>query len=165
MRSWGSGALDPEPIRGPIEWDEIEDFMTVRTPAIEGYRITELADLIETTPRALRYYENIGLLQPMRTASGGRRYARHHHETAQVIVLLRRFDVGIEEIRAFLHGSGDEHERARCLRRLLERAGRDLASRLEDIRSILDGDADVATNLRAWPISRPTVLSASKSVA
>lgn len=139
--------------------------MTVCPPGAEGYRITELADLIETTPRALRYYEDIGLFKPVRTASGRRRYTRHHYETAQVIVLLRRFDVAIEDIRAFLVQGGDEHERARRLRRLLERAGRDLASRLEDIRSILDGDADVAANLRAWPISQPSVLAEPKTAA
>ena len=37
------------------------------------YTITELSREFEVTPRAIRFYEDQGLLAPERTGSGGRR--------------------------------------------------------------------------------------------
>lgn len=137
--------------------------MNSLNPVSEGLAITRLANMIDATPRALRHYEDLGLLKPVRTRSGRRLYPHHQCETARVIVLLRRFDIPVEDIRPLLQNA-DEVDRARRLRDLLERAGRDLAARLEDIRSVLDGDVDLSLTLRAWPVSR-TALSTVKPAA
>ncbi|GAA3455749.1 MerR family transcriptional regulator [Dactylosporangium matsuzakiense] len=51
-------------------------------------RIGELARLTGTTPRALRYYEEQGLLHPQRRPSGYREYAPDSQYTVRHIQLL-----------------------------------------------------------------------------
>src|SRR5262245_39450885 len=51
-------------------------------------RISELARQSGTTPRALRYYEEQGLLKPARRASGYRDYDRRAVHTVRHIQLL-----------------------------------------------------------------------------
>jgi DNA-binding transcriptional MerR regulator len=51
-------------------------------------RISELARQAGTTPRALRYYEEQGLLKPHRLASGYRDYEEQTGRTVQHIQLL-----------------------------------------------------------------------------
>ncbi|MEU4333510.1 MerR family transcriptional regulator [Micromonospora lupini] len=51
-------------------------------------RISELARRAGTTPRALRYYEEQGLLRPARLASGYRRYEPQAVGTVRHIQLL-----------------------------------------------------------------------------
>jgi DNA-binding transcriptional MerR regulator len=51
-------------------------------------RISELAHRANTTPRALRYYEEQGLLKPVRLASGYRHYDAQAMNTVRHIQLL-----------------------------------------------------------------------------
>ena len=57
------------------------------------YSITALCRLLGTTPRTLRYYEQLGLLAPTR-ANLRRRYDRRDFQRARVILEARR--VGLE---------------------------------------------------------------------
>src|SRR6188768_3707663 len=70
------------------------------TLAVVG--IARLAQMTGTSLRALRYYEEIGLLRPFRTANRGRLFTGHQCEMAAMIVLLRRLDVSVIEIRTVI---------------------------------------------------------------
>lgn len=65
-------------------------------------RIGELAQRTGLSERMLRYYEQAGLLQPARTASGYRDYSEAEILTAQHIRLLSTSGLKIETIRALL---------------------------------------------------------------
>lgn len=65
-------------------------------------RITNLARQARTTVRALRYYEEIGLLTPLRGGGNTRFYPPLVARTACLIADLRRSGVAVPEIAALL---------------------------------------------------------------
>lgn len=88
-----------------------------------GIGITELAQSLGTTSRALRYYEEIGLVTPQRTARGGRTYGPGLRRDLELIVMLRRAGRSIREIQAVLSGdeANDETTRVKVATVLRER--------------------------------------------
>ena len=65
-------------------------------------RISELARRTGTTPRALRYYEEQGLLKPDRSASGYRHYDRQAIRAVRHIQLLLSAGLGTTAIAEIL---------------------------------------------------------------
>jgi DNA-binding transcriptional MerR regulator len=96
--------------------------------------IARLAAMTGATLRALRHYEEVGLLRPVRTRSGGRLFTPRQCETAVLIVLLRRCDVPIAEIRDVIDAAGDPAVR---LRAALEAQAGMLDQRLRAIQEVL----------------------------
>ena len=64
------------------------------------YTIKELADLAGTTTRTLRYYDQLGLLEPARIGENGYRYYdRGNLLNLQQILFFRELDLPLKEIR------------------------------------------------------------------
>ncbi|AOY92042.1 MerR family transcriptional regulator [Cupriavidus sp. USMAA2-4] len=68
------------------------------------YTITELSREFEVTPRAIRFYEDQGLLAPERTGSGGRTRVYSARERTRLKLTLRgkRLGLTLNEIREIL---------------------------------------------------------------
>ena len=67
------------------------------------YSVQELAKLSGVTPRALRWYDRIGLLKPARTAeSGYRYYGPDEVDRLQEILFCRELGMELKEIGAYL---------------------------------------------------------------
>ena len=66
------------------------------------YKIHEIARLFHLHPDTLRYYEEKGLLHPLRGESGYRMYTIQDVCTLNVIRSLRELDLPTEEIRSYL---------------------------------------------------------------
>lgn len=104
----------------------------------ERLRIGQLAERTGLSVRTLRYYDEIGLLEPARrTRSGYRLYGREQVERLGRIVSLRQLGFSLDEIRECLRRPAFSLERTLRLHiaRLeeeVERAGR-LKKRLEGI--------------------------------
>ncbi len=64
--------------------------------------ISRLSAMTGVTPRALRHYEDMGLIRPHRAARGMRLFTPDQCEQACLIVRLRRCDVSLDDIRAVL---------------------------------------------------------------
>ncbi len=64
--------------------------------------VSEAAHVLGIAESRLRYYEKKGLVTPRRTESGYRMYSRADLERLRNILLLRRFDFSIREIRQAL---------------------------------------------------------------
>ena len=88
---------------------------TPKTQAEEAsYTVGSLAKLAGVTVRALRHYEDEGLLHPERTASGYRCYGAADVERLQQILLLRSCGLSLGDIRVALdNGDFDFHAGAR----------------------------------------------------
>lgn len=73
------------------------------------YGITELADELGISPRAIRFYEDKGLLKPRRI-NGGRAYARR--DKVRLMLIQRGKDMGLSlaEIKHVLDLYGDKGE-------------------------------------------------------
>ena len=84
---------------------------TPKTQAEEAsYTVGSLAKLAGVTVRALRHYEDEGLLHPERTASGYRCYGAADVERLQQILLLRSCGLSLGDIRGALdNGDFDFH--------------------------------------------------------
>ncbi len=73
-------------------------------------RITELAASLGATPRALRYYEEIGLIRPQRTTAGVRTYGPECRRRLELIVALRRAGASLEQITGVLSSKPDNDQ-------------------------------------------------------
>ena len=72
------------------------------------YQIGQLCSHFSISPRALRFYEEKGLITPRRGAHKTRHYSRADFNRVQVISWGRRADLSLEEIRELL----DNYDRA-----------------------------------------------------
>jgi DNA-binding transcriptional MerR regulator len=67
------------------------------------YTVQKLARLAGVTPRTLRYYDKLGLLNPARISGNGYRiYGRSEVDRLQQILFFRELGVGLEQIREML---------------------------------------------------------------
>ncbi|WP_077036479.1 MerR family DNA-binding transcriptional regulator [Pelomonas sp. KK5] len=74
------------------------------------YGITELCREFEISPRAIRFYEDKGLLQPRRV-NGARVYTQREHARLRIILRAKAIGSTLDEIKHFLdlygaHGEG-----------------------------------------------------------
>lgn len=68
-----------------------------------SYSIGEVAEMLNTQPSTLRYYESEGLLPNLeRTANGRRRFSDTDIEACRVIECLKESGLSIKEIRDFM---------------------------------------------------------------
>lgn len=65
----------------------------------EYLKIGEVADLLKTTVRTIRYYEEEGLLEPYRTDGGTRLYSRQHMNRLKAIIHLAENGFSLDVIR------------------------------------------------------------------
>jgi DNA-binding transcriptional MerR regulator len=103
----------------------------------ELFGITELCAEFGITPRALRFYEDKGLLQPRRV-SGARVYTRRDRARLSLILRAKAIGSPLSEIKHYLdmygaHGEG----RAQQMKYVLERTGKAIVE-LEQKRAHID---------------------------
>ncbi|MGI4818374.1 MAG: MerR family transcriptional regulator [Janthinobacterium lividum] len=72
-------------------------------------RITEMARQLNVTPRALRYYEDIGLITVDRTRGGVRLYGPEAREQLKLIVALRRANIPLDRVKDALDAGAQVH--------------------------------------------------------
>ncbi|MEQ0563308.1 MerR family transcriptional regulator [Amycolatopsis sp. NEAU-NG30] len=108
-------------------------------------RIGELAQRTGVTTRALRFYEDQGLLRARRSANGYREYDEHDLQLVKEIQTLQTVGLTLEETRPFVeclrsgHETGDACASSiEVYRRKLEEADA-LLARLGGIRAELAG--------------------------
>jgi DNA-binding transcriptional MerR regulator len=105
------------------------------------YQIGQLCSHFSISPRALRFYEEKGLITPRRGAHKTRYYSRADFNRVRVISWGRRAELSLEEIRELL----DDYDRADRGRRQLDKALaklRDKAAWLEAQRTHIAAEID-----------------------
>jgi DNA-binding transcriptional MerR regulator len=106
------------------------------------YTITELAREFEVTPRAIRFYEDQGLLSPGRAGTGGRQRVYSQRDRTRLKLTLRgkRLGLSLSEIRELVDMYESPSDTAAQLTRfltVLEQHRRTLGRQLEDLRETL----------------------------
>ena len=112
--------------------------------------IGELARQFGVTLRALRFYEDRGLLKPKRVGSS-RYYTTEDRRRLEVIVLGKRIGMSIDQIREFgelsaraasTHATQDDRgvltERFRQQLSLLEQRRRDIDTAIEELHQLIE---------------------------
>ncbi len=115
---------------------------TARAEAAPGrtYTITELAQEFDVTPRAIRFYEDMGLLQPARA---GRNRVYTHRDRTRLKLTLRgkRLGLSLSEVKELVEMYESPADTAPQLQAFLQvlRAHRvQLERQLDDIRVTLE---------------------------
>lgn len=104
-------------------------------PEVGVYVISVAAELAGLHPQTLRTYERMGLITPMRTGGGGRRYSHRDIEMLRVIADLTSHGIGIEGVRRIL----ELEDRAAALAARNEELLAELEATREALRQTLAG--------------------------
>jgi DNA-binding transcriptional MerR regulator len=108
--------------------------------------IGQFAQITGLTAKALRHYDDLGLLRPSHVdeLTGYRWYALEQARDAVAIRRLRGFELPLDEIGEALHG-GDEalHERLVVQRARLEGRAVETSRLLEELDRIIQGDEEL----------------------
>jgi DNA-binding transcriptional MerR regulator len=77
------------------------------------YTVNKLSKMSGVSARTLRYYDEIGLLKPVRTASSGYRiYGQNEVDRLQQILFYREFGFPLDEIKKIISVPGFDREQA-----------------------------------------------------
>jgi DNA-binding transcriptional MerR regulator len=113
------------------------------SPGPATYTITDLAREFDITPRAIRFYEDQGLLAPERAGPGGRTRVYNGRERTRLKLTLRgkRLGLTLNEIREILDLYESPRDSAPQLERFLDALAGHRAAlerQLEDLQAQLD---------------------------
>ena len=114
------------------------------------FTITELAREFQVTPRAIRFYEDQGLLAPERAGTGGRQRVYSQRDRTRLKLTLRgkRLGLTLSEIRELVDMYESPSDTAAQLTRflgVLAQHRRTLEQQLQDLRETL---AEIDTHER-----------------
>ncbi len=107
---------------------------------MDKFQIAELAEQTGFTPATLRYYEQVGLLEPPeRSQAGYRLYSQHDVERVRFIGRAKRIGLSLEEIRLLVAvwAGGECGATRRQLRGLVETKIDAVRTQLEDAATFL----------------------------
>lgn len=120
-----------------------------------GLRIGELAKLLGTTTKTLRFYEQLGLLGPsQRSESAYRLYDAKAVDAARRVIGLRHLDLTLQELEELLGGDGKSTRRQRLLA-LLDEKLRAMYLQIGVLQGKVDDLAARHSALLATPRDRP----------
>ncbi len=114
--------------------------MTSSARPAKTYTITELAREFDATPRAIRFYEDLGLLEPTR-AGRNRVYSQRDRTRLKLTLRGKRLGFSLQEIAQLVTMYDTESDTAPQLEAflgVLAAHRRQLEGQLEDIRVTLD---------------------------
>ncbi|WP_088816385.1 MULTISPECIES: MerR family transcriptional regulator [Listeria] len=79
------------------------------------YKISEVSKLVDLTIPTLRYYEELGMIQPKRNKNGYREFSEQDLEWIQFIIRLKQTGMELSEIQKYarLRDHGDQTIEAR----------------------------------------------------
>ena len=103
------------------------------------HKIGDVADMLGTTIRTIRYYEEEGLLTPVRTDGGTRLYSARHVDRLRAILGLAQTGYSLETIRELARtreqcATGDQTGAAVSAR--LDALLADIDKRMHELRSL-----------------------------
>ena len=127
----------------------------------ELFTIGELAATFALSPRAIRFYEDQGLLAPER-AGAQRIYTKRDRARLQLILRGKRLGFSLADIREFLDLYDADHSKRQQMEMTLGRTRAriaDLEQQLEDITITLaelrDMEGDILAYMAAHPNAKP----------
>ncbi len=129
----------------------IDVYVNCHRPArMPSYTITELAREFDVTPRAIRFYEDQGLLAPTRAGTGARQRVYSQRDRTRLKLTLRgkRLGLTLAEVRELVDMYESPSDTSAQLTRflgVLTQHRRTLERQLEDLRETL---AEIDTHER-----------------
>ncbi|MFD0669447.1 MerR family transcriptional regulator [Ramlibacter sp. MAHUQ-53] len=111
--------------------------------ATTTYTISDLAKEFDLTTRAMRFYEDMGLLQPQRTGPGGRNriYSARDRTRLKLTLRAKRLGLSLTEARDLIDMYDSPRDTGPQLRRFLDilaQHRRQLEDQMADLQANLD---------------------------
>ncbi len=113
------------------------------------YTISDLAELLDITPRTLRYYEEVGLLTPIRQGTQ-RLYRDRDRVRLQLILRGRRLGFGLPEIADMLDLYDADPTEITQLQDVLQRGDKklhDIERQIRDLEAVRDELTELRTRI------------------
>lgn len=116
--------------------------------AVITFAIGDLAQQLNVTPRTIRYYEERGLIRPLRSSSGQRVYSKRDRGRLKLILRAKKAGFDLEESRAVLDLydtlPSDKLKKAQAakLEPMLQRRIRELDEQIAELSAIRQELAD-----------------------
>jgi DNA-binding transcriptional MerR regulator len=135
------------------------------SPSVQFLNASEAASRLGVSTKALRLYEQRGLITPTRTAAGYRAYGPDEMSRAAEIAALRALGFSLAQVARVLKGDPDGLEPALAAHQAaLEDRQRQIAAMMDSLRSLREGLARGETPT-AGELSRLTAPDAGLGVA
>jgi DNA-binding transcriptional MerR regulator len=116
----------------------------VKAPAAKGsaksFTITELASEFDVTPRAIRFYEDVGLLEPTRSGRN-RVYSQRERTRLKLTLRGKRLGLSLQEIKQLVDmydSPSDTKPQLEAFLAVLRAHRQQIELQLEDIRVTLE---------------------------
>ncbi|HEX4509427.1 MAG TPA: MerR family DNA-binding transcriptional regulator [Burkholderiaceae bacterium] len=109
-------------------------------PSSRGFTITQLAAEFDVTPRAIRFYEDVGLLEPERSGRN-RVYSQRERTRLKLTLRGKRLGLTLQEIKQLVDmydSPSDTAPQLEAFLQVLRSHRRQLELQLEDIRITLE---------------------------
>lgn len=124
---------------------------------VQNYTISDLSKEFDLTTRAIRFYEDMGLLQPQRSGSGGRNRIYSARDRARLRLTLRakRLGLTLTEAKEILDLYDSPRDTVVQLRRFLDVLGshkKQLEAQLAELQATLDEVGE--QEKEAWALLR-----------
>lgn len=105
----------------------------------EYFKIGEVAEMLNTTVRTIRYYEEEGLLVPHRTDGGTRLYSEHHIDRLRAVLHLAENGFSLDLIGSIGNtrqtcATGDEGSKK--LTGIIDSAISDIEEKITDLKAL-----------------------------
>jgi DNA-binding transcriptional MerR regulator len=132
------------------------------TTADQVFGISELADALGTTTRAIRFYEEKGLLTPQRVGQN-RVYTRRERARLQLILRGKSLGLTLRELQEYLDLYGEHGEGRRKQLELAIARSEQMIAELTERRAVLDRTLDEIELIRRVSRERLDALRAGES--
>jgi DNA-binding transcriptional MerR regulator len=104
--------------------------------AMNYYTISQLAEQFDISTRTIRYYEERGLISPIRTESGQRLYTKKDRAVLKLILRGKRFGFSLEEIHEMISLFDNDRTGRKQLEKTIaygEQKLKEVTERIEDL--------------------------------
>ncbi|GAC92138.1 mercuric resistance operon regulatory protein [Anoxybacillus flavithermus NBRC 109594] len=104
--------------------------------AMNYYTISQLAEQFDISTRTIRYYEERGLISPIRTESGQRLYTKKDRAVLKLILRGKRFGFSLEEIHEMIRLFDNDRTGRKQLEKTIaygEQKLKEVTERIEDL--------------------------------
>ncbi len=107
--------------------------------SLERYTISEIAGLFNVSTRTIRYYEELGLLSPVRKENGQRVYGRKERTRLELIFRGKNFGFQLDEIKEMIVLFDQDRTGERQLKRTIQYGKeklREVDARIEELNQL-----------------------------
>lgn len=98
--------------------------------------ISQAAKLADLPVKTVRYYADIGLVEPVRAANGYRQYTEKMIEKLKFVASARRFDFSVEECRSLLDLYENEGRAASDVRQIASAHLEVIDAKLKELKTL-----------------------------